>query len=273
MGEGKRKILAIDVGNTNIVVGLFEGERLRWHRRFETHKGLSLLRKLWISQVNCVVVASVVPRLDKPFRLLLRKKFGVEPLFVTSRTKLPIRFKTKKPSEVGADRIANAVAAWKIPPTPLCPSTGLRTSQRGARGDLKTVPIIIIDFGTATTLDVVSAQGEYLGGPIVPGLRICLEALHEKTARLPLVSIAKPKRVIGRQTRECIQGGVYYGYAGLVDRLVGLIQKELGMKTAVIATGGFATLIAKECRTIQKLEPFLTLKGLRIVADKKFRAI
>lgn len=237
-----KNLLAIDVGNSNIVIGLFEGVRLKWHRRFATAKGISLLKKIWLQHVDGIIVASVVPAINQPLRCLLKKKFGIPPIFVSSKTKLPIKIKTKTPSQVGADRIANAVAVY---------------CRRA---------IIVVDFGTATTFDVVSETGEYLGGPIAPGIGIANAALHEKTAKLPLVPIKRPKRVIGRETSECIQAGVLFGYAGLVDGLVARIQKEYGQKMRVIATGGLAPLIVPLCRSVKKVEPNLTLQGLRILS-------
>lgn len=237
------KILCVDVGNTNIVLGLFHGKRLEWAKRFETQEGIRLLKKFLLKSVDGIAVASVVPSLDLALKNLLKKKFGVNPLFVTSRIRLPIKLKVKRPSQVGADRIANAVAA-------------------GGRGG-----IIVVDFGTATTFDVISAKGEYLGGPIAPGIGIANAALHEKTAKLPLVKIARPKRVIGKETAECIQAGVLFGYAGLVEGLIARIRKEYGDRMKVIATGGLAPLVARECCSIQKVDSFLTLKGLKSIYD------
>ncbi len=242
------RIFVVDIGNSNAVLGLFEGNRLRWHRRFGTAKILSLVKKIRLKRVNGVAVASVVPSLDRPLKKILKKKFGVTPLFVSSKIKLPIRLKVKKPSQVGADRIANASAVFRP------------TLKKGGRGGF-----IIVDFGTATTFDLISGKGEYLGGPIAPGIGIANAALHEKTAKLPLVKIGRPRRVIGKETRECIQSGVLYGYAGLVEGLIARIKKEYGRPIRVIATGGLAPLILPHCCSIRGADPFLTLEGLKII--------
>ncbi len=247
----KKRVLAIDIGNSNIVLGLFEGEKIKWVKRVVTDRGLRFLKNIRLKSVDGIAVASVVPALDSPLKRLLKKKFGLKTLFVSSRIRLPIRLKVKRPSQVGADRIANAVAAYKIPPGPPFSKGG----------------VIVIDFGTATTFDVISEKGDYLGGPIAPGIGIANAALHEKTAKLPLVRITRPPRVIGRETRECIQAGVLYGYAGLVEGLIARIRKEYGKKMRVIATGGLAPLIVCECCSIQDVDSFLTLRGLKFIYE------
>ncbi len=238
-----RRLLAVDVGNSNIVIGLFEGKRLRWQRRFETSR-VGAIHEWSPKNPDSIIISSVVPRLDRPLRNFLRKRFGREPLFVSAKMKLPLRFR-KHPAQLGADRIVDMVAVY----------------QKWKQA------VLVIDFGTATTFDVVSADGDYVGGNIVPGLGIINAALHEKTAKLPQVRVSKPRRVIGRTTREQIAAGVYYGYLSLVEGMVHRIQKEYGKKFLVVATGGFARLIAKDCPVIHQVDPTLTLEGLRLIAQ------
>ena len=236
--------LAIDVGNTSITLGLFDGKKLVKNWRAETLKTDSaqqLWKKIRIHSQNVdgIVIASVVPSLDKNLEKLCQKFFKQKPLWVNYKTaKMPLR--VDKPKEVGADRLCNAVAAW-------------RKYKR---------PTIIVDFGTATTFDVVTAKGEYGGGPITPGIAISSAALTSTTSKLPAVKIAKPKHVVGRNTVECIQSGLYYGYIGMVDYLLSRIQKEEDCKMKIIATGGLASLIAQESKWIESVEPHLTLEGL-----------
>lgn len=237
-------LLAIDVGNTNITLGLFDGKKLvkNWRAKtFKTDSVQQLRKKIRIHSQNVdgVVIASVVPSLDKNLEKLCQKFFKQKPLWVNQKTaKMP--FRVDKPKEVGADRLCNAIAAWKK----------------------YKKPTIIVDFGTATTFDVVTAKGKYGGGPIVPGIAIASAALTSATSKLPVVKISKPKHVVGRNTIECIQSGLYYGYIGLVDYLLSRIQKEEGCKMKVIATGGLASLIAQESKFIESVEPHLTLEGL-----------
>jgi type III pantothenate kinase len=236
-----KSLLAIDIGNSNIVVGLFRGKQLRWVKRFETAKGLVRFRKMALKSVDGIIVASVVPSLNAPLKKILKRRFKKAPIFIPSKTKLPIRLRVREPRQVGADRMANVVAAW------------VQFKK----------DCLVIDFGTATTFDVVSKGGDYLGGPIVPGVRMINEALHEKTAKLPLFRIARPKKVIGKTTRDCIQGGVFYGYLSLVEGLIKKIQKEYGKKLFVVATGGLAPLFVKGMRSVHRRDPCLTLRGLQ----------
>lgn len=240
-------LLAVDVGNTNIMLGLFDGGALVKDWRVETVKAdlpgrLREKFQLDPSTVDAVAIASVVPPLDSALEKFFQQYLGKEPLWVTHQTAgMPLR--VEAPEEVGADRLCNAVAAWE------------KFKQA----------CIIVDFGTATTFDVVTARGEYGGGPIAPGVVTAGNALTESASKLPEVKIEKPRRVVGRNTVECMQSGLYYGYAGLVDRLVELIQKEEGSRMKVIATGGLASMIAQESKWIEGVEPHLTLEGLHSI--------
>ncbi len=241
------KLLAVDVGNTNTVLGIFEGERLgRTWRIASTSQDLRKLRLRLPHGIEGVVVSSVVPRLAPVLNALSRRLTGKSALFVSPKMKMPIRVRIKNSSEVGPDRIVNAVAAY----------------SRWKCG------LIIVDLGTATTCDVVTPKGDYIGGTISPGIGIANTVLHEKTALLPLVPIAKPKRAVGNSTVTAIQSGVFYGYAALIDGLVKRIQKEVRFRTKVIATGGLANLIGRACETIDAIDPNLTLKGLQKLQDE-----
>lgn len=251
-------LLAVDVGNTETVLGVFSDRELTRHWRISTiadrtadelalmfgglleHQDLSFDRN-----VTAVVIASVVPSATSALREMVRRYFGFRPLIVEPGVKTGIPVRTDNPKEVGADRVLNAVAAIEL---------------HGA-------PAIVVDFGTATTFDAVSAQGEYVGGVIAPGVQISAAALYEHTARLPRVELVAPSSVIGTSTVESVQSGIMYGYASLVDGLVERIAKELGEPT-VIATGGLAPVMIEECRTIDHHEPWLTLEGLRIVFER-----
>ena len=251
-------LLAVDVGNTNTVIGLFEGGVLANHWRLTTRREATSdeitlsLRGLLASagsaeQLSCdAIVASVVPSLRFPMRQALRLVTGREPLFVEPgvRTGMPILYDT--PQEVGADRIVNAVAAH---------------ARLGG-------PCIVVDFGTATTFDVVTARGEYAGGVIVPGISISAEALFERAARLWRVEIRKPDRVVGKTTAGSIQSGLYFGYLSLVDGLIDRISQEIGAKPRVIATGGLAELFGSGTDKIEAVDPLLTLTGLLLIHER-----
>jgi type III pantothenate kinase len=249
-------LFCIDIGNTNIVLGLCDGERVLHHWRLRTEREITsdelgiLVRNLFSSSgvsleaVRNIIISSVVPPLMNTFEEFSNRYFKVKPLVVgpETRTGMPILY--DNPKEVGADRIVNSVAAYEK----------YRTS------------LIVIDFGTATTFDCVSKEGAYLGGAISPGVLISCEALFQKASRLPRVEIfAKPKTVIAKDTMSSMNVGIVYGYAGLVDGIVRRIKKEMGQDPTVIATGGLAPLICEEAETIDHVEESLTLEGLIII--------
>lgn len=248
-------LLVIDVGNTNVVFGIFEEKRLLGEWRVATHfqktadeYGILLIdllqeQKISAARVKGAILSSVVPPLTPVLQEMARKYFSQEAMVVTHDLKTGLRIRYDNPKEVGADRIVNAAAAYHL---------------YGG-------PLIIVDFGTATTFCVVSEGGDYLGGAIAPGLTISAEALFARASKLPRVELIKPKGVIGRDTVSSMQSGMIFGYAGLVNEIVGRIEQEIGEKAQVVATGGLSRLIAPECATIQKVRPTLTLEGLMII--------
>ena len=248
-------LLAIDIGNTNILWGLFDGQALKGHWRLATDTSktaddyaivfLGLLEPAGLrpDQVSGVILSSVVPSLTPVFEELSELHFHQPPYVVSSESPTGLTLRYRNPQEIGSDRLVNAAAAY----------ARYRTT------------LIIIDFGTATTFCAVTAAGEYLGGAIAPGLSISAEALTLRTAKLPKVELLRPKTVIGVDTPTSIQSGLIFGYAGLVDDMVHRIERELGHTATVIATGGLAALIAPESRTIQEVRPLLTLEGLELL--------
>ncbi|MBZ5640719.1 MAG: type III pantothenate kinase [Acidobacteriia bacterium] len=254
-------LLAIDVGNTHTVLGLFEADELRAHWRVATRKDATpdetgvLLRALFDGAgidpgaVTGMIVSSVVPDLNEVLAKAGARHFRCDPLFVEPgvKTGLPILY--ENPHEVGADRIVNAVAA---------------VARYGA-------PVIVLDFGTATTLDVVGPKGEYLGGVIAPGLGISAEALFARAARLSRVPLRRPRRVIGANTEESVQSGLFHGYAALVEGLVRRVRAELGIEAKVVATGGLARVFEGEMPFLDAVDPGLTLEGLRMIWEKNRR--
>ncbi len=251
-------LLVIDIGNTNIVAGVYResSDSLLYHWRLSTDpnrtadeygllfKGLFDYDGLSLSGVRAVIISSVVPHLTAALEWTTEKYLKLKPLIVGPGIKTGMNILYEDPKEVGADRIVNAVAA---------------ISKYGPG------PLIVVDFGTATTFDALSSDGAYLGGAIAPGIGISTEALFEHAAKLSRIELIRPKSVIGRTTVASMQSGIIFGFAGQVDELVRRIKRELGGKPKVVATGGFAPLIAKETSTVDVVDPLLTLEGLRLV--------
>ena len=246
-------LLAIDCGNTNTVFAVFEGDSCRAQWRASTNAErtadeyaiwltqLMALKGLAAADIDAAIVATVVPQALFNLRSLCREYFGAEALVVgEDNVELGIEVRIDRPLDVGADRLVNAVAAHASYPGPL----------------------VIIDFGTATTFDVVDADGAYLGGIIAPGVNLSLEALHMAAAKLPHIAVDRPEKVIGTGTIAAMQSGVYWGYVGLIDGLVGRVREEFGKPMTVVATGGLAPLFAKGTAVIEHTDPDLTIRGL-----------
>jgi type III pantothenate kinase len=250
-------LLAIDIGNTNITLGVFEDERLRatWrlataHERMPDEYGILLSQllahqRLVVEQITGVALASVVPALTGVFREVSRGYLGQDPLVVDAGVKTGVRIRYENPREVGADRVVDCAA--------------VKAKYGG--------PACVVDFGTATTFDAITAEGDYLGGAIAPGIAIAAEALFARAARLYRVEIAPPPRAIGTNTVMAMQSGIFFGYVGLVEGMVARFRRELGEDMKVIATGGLAEKIARATPVIQHVDPWLTLEGLRIIYD------
>jgi type III pantothenate kinase len=251
-------LLAIDAGNTNITFGVFRGEDLIAQGRIVTDhakhsdeyvadlEDLFQSECLHLNKIDAVVIASVVPPLDQTLELICQRGFQLSPLFVNHTVDTGLKILYDAPADVGADRIADAVAA---------------VTKYGA-------PCIVVDFGTATTFNAVNAEREYLGGVIAPGLMISAEALFQRAAKLPRVEIKRPEKVIGSSTVGAMQSGLYHGYAGLVDGVLEKMIAEMNAVPRVIATGGLAPLIADASRFIEKIDSTLTLDGLRLVYER-----
>ena len=255
-------LLAIDVGNTNTVLGLYQLEgakpELAAHWRVTTHRSqtadeygvlfvnLFEMNDLKPSQVQAIIISSVVPPVEGTLRHVSETYFHVEPLFVEPGIKTGMPVLVDNPTELGADRLVNAIAAFE---------------RYGG-------PCIVVDFGTATTFDVISAKGEYLGGAIAPGLGISADALFSHAARLGRIDIKRPAKVIGTNTVTHLQSGLYYGYIGLVDGILERMVAELGAPARVIATGGLARQISEDSRYIAEIDDMLTLDGLLIIFER-----
>ena len=252
-------LLVINVGNTNIILGVYDGKKLLAHWRLGTVKErtsdefgaffMDFFRNenLEVSSIEAVVIASVVPPIMYSLEHAVRKYIKTEPILIGPGIKTGINIKYENPRELGADRIVNAVAACEI---------------YGG-------PVIVVDFGTATTFNAISSKGEFLGGVICPGIKISAEALFQRTAKLPRIELSKPESVIGRNTAVSMQAGIFHGYVGQVNHIVNKIKKEMKEeKIKVIATGGLARLIASEAESIDEINGHLTLEGLRIIYEK-----
>jgi type III pantothenate kinase len=264
MNDGNSMLLTLDVGNTNTVLGLYRlaSDELITHWRISTLRSqtadeygvlflnLFAMRKVEATEVSAIIISSVVPPLESTLRQVCERYFNLKPIFVEPGIKTGMPILVDNPTEVGADRLVNSVAAF------------------GRYGG----PCIVVDFGTATTFDVISAKGEYMGGAIAPGLAISAEALFARAARLSRVDVKKPAKVVGTNTVAAVQSGLYYGYIGLVDGILERILNETrGPDSAapkIIATGGLAHLILDDSRFIQTVDDMLTIDGLRLIYER-----
>jgi type III pantothenate kinase len=251
-------LLALDIGNTNVTAGIYRDDTLVTAWRFATERAkmpdewwallqsLATDERIDLRTVDGVIVASVVPRLTTTFAEMIQNRIGREPIAVSAALDLGIRVAVDNPAEVGADRLANTIAAH---------------ARAGG-------PVVVVDFGTATNFDVVSADGDYIGGAIAPGVQLALEALTSRAARLSAVELVVPEHAIGKTTIACVQSGALLGYVGLVEGLLARITRELGATPTVIATGGLGAIFAEQSPAIDSFEPNLTLDGLRLIFDR-----
>ncbi len=245
----------MDVGNTNIVFGVYENDQLKYHWRAETNrhktedefgmfvKNLFKHVELTFDEIDGIIISSVVPPIMFSLERMCEKYFNITPLVVGPGIKTGLNIKYENPREVGADRIVNAVAG---------------IHEYGG-------PLIIVDFGTATTYCYINEDRQYMGGAIAPGIGISTEALYSKAAKLPRIEIARPDNIIGKNTVAAMQAGILYGYVGQVEGIVQRMKAQSKKEPTVIATGGLATLISKESKAIDVVDPFLTLKGLKLI--------
>jgi len=250
-------LLCVDIGNTNIVMGPYRGDELltHWristdHQRMPDEYGMLLMDLLThqgfrFQEIDGIALASVVPPVTDTFIEMLHHYLTPKPFIVDSGVKTGVAIRYDNPREVGADRVVNAAAAYTLYGGPAC----------------------IVDFGTATTFDALSAKGEYLGGAIAPGVRVAAEALFQRTAKLPRIDLQRPKKAIGTNTVDSMRSGILFGYVGLVEGMVARFRRELGPEMRVIATGGLAGVIAEETRVIEVVDIWLTLKGLRLIYE------
>ena len=248
-------LLCIDIGNTNVTMGVYDGEDLVAHWRLSTdHQkmpdeyGLLLLnmlahRGIPAENISGVALASVVPPLTDTFREMVTAYLGVAPLVVDTGVRTGVSVRYDPPRDVGADGIVNVAAAYRLYGGPGC----------------------VVDFGTGTTFDALSEKGEYLGGAIAPGIRVAAEALFQRAAKLPRIDLRAPRRAVGSNTLDAMRSGIVFGYVGLVEGMVARFRRELGEGMRVIGTGGLADVIAAETDVIEVVEPWLTLKGLRLI--------
>jgi type III pantothenate kinase len=251
-------LLAIDAGNSNILLGVFKGDTLLYNWRLLTEvektcdeygilfQNMYRSANLTSGETEAIIISCVIPPLVSTFEELCQKYFHLTPLIVGPGVKTGIPIHYDNPREVGADRIVNAVSAYEH----------YRKS------------LIVVDFGTATTFDCISVRGEYLGGAIAPGIMISSEALFQRASKLPRVELVKPENVIGKNTVASMQAGIVYGYVGLIDGIVNRMKEEMGDNPFVVATGGLAQLIAADSETIDEVDEYLTLQGLRIIYSK-----
>lgn len=248
-------LLAIDIGNTNVVLGIFDNERLveNWRVGTKTQitpdeyamifKDLFNFAEIAFTQIDGVIISTVVPPLLSVMTEMSQKYFRIDPMVVTHETKTGITIRYDNRKEIGADRLVNAAAAYKL---------------YGG-------PVIIVDFGTATTFCAVTKKGEYVGGAIAPGIKVSSEALYQRASKLPRVELTKPASVIGSDTISAMQAGIVYGYAGLVDGIVERMKKEMSSDAKVIGTGGLAEFVFSETKSIKEVRPHLTLEGLQLI--------
>ena len=252
-------LLVFDIGNSNIVMGTYEGKKLLRHWRISTDRqktgdeygmlinSLFAYQNIRMEQVEAIIISSVVPPLMVPMIKMCERYFHIHPLVVGPGIKTGFRISYENPREIGADRIVNVAGAFE---------------QYGG-------PLIVIDIGTATTFDVVAPNGDFQGGVIAPGLSSSADALFQRAAKLPRIELVTPKHIISRNTVSGMQAGIIYGYVGQIDEIVRRLKKEMGYdEIRVIATGGYARMISRESKTIDKIDHFLTLTGLRVLYER-----